>query len=201
MRVFLERLLASKLRMENFLDQYGYLALLIGTFFEGETAILVASSLIYRGLFNFPLTVLVAFSGSFISDWIYFLIGRLNGKYFLANRPGLQARVEPVTKFFHKHQLQILISYRFLYGFRVIIPLIVGMSGLSPTRYLFYSTLTGLMWATLVATVGYWVGRFLNLEAKAFEDNFIFIVLGFALFGLTVGYIIRTLALKRMKAE
>jgi membrane protein DedA with SNARE-associated domain len=75
------------------------------------------------------------------------------------------------------------------------------MSGLSPTRYLFYSTLTGLMWATLVSTAGYWVGRLLNLQAKAFEDNFLFIVLSFALFGLIVGYIIRTLALRRMKAE
>jgi membrane protein DedA with SNARE-associated domain len=187
--------------MENFLDQYGYLALLVGTFFEGETAILVASSLIYRGLFDFPFTILAAFSGSFISDWIYFLIGRLNGKYFLSKRPNLQARVEPVTKFFQKHQLQILFSYRFLCGFRIIIPLIVGMSGLSPTRYLFYSTLTGLMWATLVSTAGYWVGRLLNLQAKAFEDNFLFIVLSFALFGLIVGYMIRTLALRRMKAE
>jgi membrane protein DedA with SNARE-associated domain len=187
--------------MENFLDQYGYLALLVGTFFEGETAILVASSLIYRGLFDFPFTILVAFLGSFISDWIYFLIGRLNGKYFLAKRPNLQAKVQPVTKFFHKHQLQILFSYRFLYGFRIIIPLIVGMSGLSPTRYLFYSALTGLMWATLVSTAGYWVGRLLNLQAKAFEDNFIFIVIGFGLFGLIVGYIIRSLALKRMQAE
>ncbi len=187
--------------MENFLDQYGYLALLVGTFFEGETAILVASSLIYRGLFDFPITILVAFLGSFISDWIYFLIGRLNGKYFLAKRPGLQVKVEPVAKFFRKHQLQILFSYRFLYGFRIIIPLIVGMSGLSPARYLFYSTLTGLMWATLVSTAGYWVGRLLNLQAKAFEDNFLFIVLGFALFGLIVGYVIRTLALKRMEAD
>ncbi len=187
--------------MEKFLDQYGYLALLVGTFFEGETAILVASSLIYRGLFDFPFTILAAFSGSFISDWIYFLIGRLNGKYFLSKRPNLLAKVQPVTKFFHKHQLQILFSYRFLYGFRIIIPLIVGMSGLSPTRYLFYSTLTGLMWATLVSTAGYWVGRLLNLQAKAFEDNFLFIVLGFALFGLIVGYVIRTLALRRMKVE
>jgi membrane protein DedA with SNARE-associated domain len=56
--------------MEKFLDQYGYIALLIGTFMEGETAILMASSLIYKGLFNFPFTVLAAFSGSFISDWI-----------------------------------------------------------------------------------------------------------------------------------
>jgi membrane protein DedA with SNARE-associated domain len=187
--------------MENFLDQYGYLALLVGTFFEGETAILIASSLIYRGLFDFPFTILVAFSGSFFSDWIYFLMGRLNGKYFLAKRPKLLAKVLPVTKFFHTHQLQILFSYRFLYGFRIIIPLIAGMHGLSPKRYLFYSSFTGLIWATLVSAVGYWVGRLLNLKARAFEDNFLFIVLGFALFGLMIGYIIRSLALKRMRAE
>jgi membrane protein DedA with SNARE-associated domain len=187
--------------MENFLDQYGYLALLVGTFFEGETAILVASSLIYRGLFSFPFTILAAFTGSFLSDWIYFLIGRLNGKYFLAKRPNLQAKVKPVTDFFHKHQIQVLFSYRFLYGFRIIIPLIVGMSGLSPLRYLLYSTVTGIMWATLVSTTGYWVGRLLNLQAKAFEDNFIFIVIGFALFGLVMGYIIRKVAMKKMEVE
>jgi len=187
--------------MENFLDQYGYLALLVGTFFEGETAILVASSLIYRGLFSFPFTILAAFTGSFLSDWIYFLIGRLNGKYFLAKRPNLQAKVKPVTDFFHKHQIQVLFSYRFLYGFRIIIPLIVGMSGLSPLRYLLYSTVTGIMWATLVSTTGYWVGRLLNLQAKAFGDNFIFIVIGFALFGLVMGYIIRKVAMKKMEVE
>jgi membrane protein DedA with SNARE-associated domain len=69
--------------MEPFLEQYGYMALLVGTFFEGETAILVASSLIHDGLFNGPLTVFFGFAGSFISDWLYYFIGRLNGKYFI----------------------------------------------------------------------------------------------------------------------
>ncbi len=187
--------------MERFLDQYGYFALLFGTFVEGEVAILVASSLIYRGLFEFPLTVVTAFFGSFISDWVYYLIGRFNGKYFLARRPTLEAKVKPVTNFFQKNKLQILFSYRFLYGFRVIIPLIVGMSGLRPLSYLFYSTVTGLMWATVVSTAGYWVGRLLNLQAKAFEDNFIYIVLGFATFGLLVGFIIRKITLKKMEAQ
>ncbi|MDZ7648191.1 MAG: hypothetical protein U5K54_13970 [Cytophagales bacterium] len=89
-----------------------------------------------------------------------------------------------------------------MYGFRVIIPLIVGMKvSFSPIRYLFYSTVTGIMWATLVSTAGYWVGRILNLQAKAFEDNFIFIVLGFATFGLVVGYTIRKVALRTMEVE
>lgn len=187
--------------MENFLAQYGYFALLLGTFMEGETAILMASSLIHRGLFNFPMTVLVAFSGSFISDWIYYLIGRLNGQYFLAKRPALNTKVKPITDFFHHHKLQILFSYRFLYGFRVLIPIVIGMSGLKPIQYLFYSTVTGLLWATAVSTTGYWIGRILEIKVQSFEDNLLFIVLGFASLGFLIGYGIKHLAMKKMHVD
>ncbi len=182
--------------MEKFINEFGYLALLIGTFFEGETAILTASSLIYRGLFEFPWTVLAAFSGSFISDWIYYLIGHYNGKVFVANRPKLLAKVKPVTDFFHKHKFQILFSYRFLYGFRVVIPLVIGMSGLRPISYLFYSIVTGLIWATSVSTLGYWAGRLLIIEVKTFENNFVYIMIGFAALGLAIGYIVKRIAMR-----
>jgi membrane protein DedA with SNARE-associated domain len=161
----------------------------------------MASSLIYKGLFNFPLTVLAAFSGSFVSDWIYYLIGRLNGKYFLATRPKLSARVKPVTDFFHRHKFQILFSYRFLYGFRIIIPLVIGMSGLRAWQFLFYSTVTGLLWAASVSTTGYWIGRILELRVKSFEDNILFIILGFGTLGLLIGYAIKHVAMRKMHVE
>jgi NhaP-type Na+/H+ or K+/H+ antiporter len=41
----------------------------------------------------------------------------------------------------------------------------------------------------------------LNLQAQVFEQNFIYIVLGFALFGLVIGYTIRKVAIRRMEAE
>lgn len=187
--------------MEKFLDQYGYLALLLGTFMEGETAILMASSLIHKGIFDFPFTVLAAFFGCFISDWIYYVIGRLNGKYFLATRPKLSAKVKPVTDFFHRHKFQILFSYRFLYGFRIIIPLVIGMSGLRPLQFLFYSTVTGLLWATSVSTTGYWIGRLLQLRIQSFEENFLFIILGFGTLGLLIGYTIKHVAMRKMHVE
>lgn len=187
--------------MEEFLNQYGYLALLLGTFMEGETAILMASSLIYRGVFDFPLTVIAAFAGSFVSDWIYYIIGRLNGKYFLAKRPKLNAKVKPVTDFFHQHKFQILFSYRFLYGFRILIPVVIGMSGLRPLSFLFYSTVTGLLWATTVSTTGYWIGRLLELRVQSFEDNILFIVLGFGSLGLLIGYTIKHVAMRKMQME
>jgi membrane protein DedA with SNARE-associated domain len=171
--------------LEEFLDQYGYLALSVGTFFEGETAILIVSSLIHRGVFLFPTTVLAAFGGSFVSDWLYYLIGRLNGKLFLSTRPKLQARMLPLTTFFERNRYQILFSYRFLYGFRIVIPLMIGMSGLPPKRFLVFSTITG-----------YWSGRIFNLDAQVFQDNLFFVVVGFAALGLLIGLGVKKLTFK-----
>ena len=112
--------------------------MLVGTFFEGETAILVASSMIHQDLYDAGPTVFFGFAGSFISDWLYYLIGRLNGKFFIDKRPKLRAKLETVENLFRKNQLQILFSYRFLYGFRVIIPIVIGMSHVKPMQYLFF---------------------------------------------------------------
>jgi membrane protein DedA with SNARE-associated domain len=186
--------------VESFLEQYGYIALLVGTFFEGETAILVASSLIHDGLFNGPFTILFGFGGSFISDWLYYFIGRLNGKYFIDKRPKLKAKLEPVQRLFQKYQFQVLFSYRFLYGFRVVIPIVIGMSHIKPAQFLFYSIVSGLIWATTVGSVGYLIGRIFNLEASIFEKNIMFIVIGFSSFGIIMGYVLKHLATRSLNS-
>ena len=175
--------------------------MLVGTFFEGETAILIASSLIHQGLFDAGPTVMIGFAGSFISDWLYYLIGRLNGKYFIGKRPKLKAKLDPVQTLFRKHQLQILFSYRFLYGFRVIIPIVIGMSHIRPGQFLFYSITSGLIWASTVGIVGYFIGRFLDLQTSVFEENIIFIVIGFGIFGIAVGTILKFLAAKNLQED
>jgi len=174
---------------------------MVGTFFEGETAILVASSLIHQGIFDPLPTVLAGFMGSFISDWLYYLIGRLNGKYFIEKRPKLKAKLEPVKNLFRKHQIQILFSYRFLYGFRVVIPLVIGMSQIKPAQFLFYSITSGLVWALTVSTVGYFVGKYFNLQTTVFEENILFIVIGFASFGIILGYTLKYFATKSLQQD
>ena len=184
--------------MEEFLHHYGYFALAMGTFLEGETAILVASSLVHSGFFEGPYTVIFGFFGSFVSDWLYFIIGRLNGKYFIEKRPKLKSKLQPVQDFFKTHRLQILFSYRFLYGFRIIMPLMIGMSDIRPLHYLGYSIAAGLFWATTVSTVGYAAGVIFDLTPASFEENVLFIVLGFSAFGFLVGYFVKRFAEKKM---
>jgi membrane protein DedA with SNARE-associated domain len=186
--------------MEELLNDYKYFALMVGTFLEGETAILIASSLIHKGFFSGPHTILFAFTGSFISDWLYYLIGRLNGKLFLERRPALQAKVEPVTNFFIQNKLQILLTYRFLYGFRVIIPIIIGMSRIKPSQYLFYTILSGLIWASAVSLLGYVVGQSFSVSTQSIKQNLPFILLSFATFGLLLGYLVKRMMQKTLAA-
>jgi len=179
--------------MDELLNNYRYVALMVGTFFEGETAILMASSLIHKGFFSGPQTILFAFTGSFISDWLYYFIGRANGKIFLERRPKLQAKVEPVTSFFCRNQLQILLTYRFLYGFRVIIPVIIGMSKIRPSQFLFYTVFTGLVWASVVSFLGYIIGHTFGVSTESIKQNLPLILVSFAAFGIFLGVIVKRL--------
>lgn len=184
--------------MEEFLHEYGYLALTAGTFLEGEIAILVASSLVYSGFFKGPYTVIFAFIGSFASDWLYYLIGRFNGKYFVERRPALRRRFVPVQEFFNSHRLQILFSYRFLYGFRIILPVLIGMSGVRPLQFLGYSLAAGLFWAATVSSLGYAAGLVFELTPQSFEENLLVVIIGFSGLGFLIGYSVKRFAEQKM---
>lgn len=184
--------------MEEFLHQYGYLALALGTFLEGETAILVASSLVYTGIFSGPETIFFGFFGSFVSDWMYFMIGRVNGIYFIERRPALKAKLEPAHKFFKSHRVQILLSYRFLYGLRAVLPIMIGLTGVRPLHFLGYSVASGLLWASAVSVAGYLAGGYFQLTPRSFEENGLFVFLAFGTFGVLLGYTIKRLAEKRL---
>jgi membrane protein DedA with SNARE-associated domain len=185
--------------MEDFLHQYGYLALAIGSFVEGETAILVASSLVYSGVFGGLETVFFGFFGSFLSDWVYYLIGRFNGSYFLGRRPKLKLKLNPVQRFFETHRVQILFSYRFLYGFRIVIPVMIGLTGVRPAKFLAFSVAAGILWASVVSSAGYLAGHFFRFTPQTFADHGLVVVFAFATFGFAVGLVVKRIAERRMR--
>jgi membrane protein DedA with SNARE-associated domain len=52
----------------------GYLAVLAGTFLEGETIVLIAGYMAHRGYFPPPEVMLAAGAGAFCDDQLYFWI-------------------------------------------------------------------------------------------------------------------------------
>jgi membrane protein DedA with SNARE-associated domain len=57
-------------------ETYGYLAVFLGSLFEGDALLLVASFLAYLGKLDLPLVMFAAFFGTWLSDIIWFLLGR-----------------------------------------------------------------------------------------------------------------------------
>jgi membrane protein DedA with SNARE-associated domain len=50
--------------LESIIETYGYWALLVGTFFEGETVLVLGGFAAHRGYLTLPWVILAAFIGS-----------------------------------------------------------------------------------------------------------------------------------------
>ena len=86
-----------------------------------------------------PLVIFSAFFGSFAGDQIIFFIGRLKGKEFLGKRPSWNARVEKIRHLLERYQTPIILGFRFVYGFRTITPLAIGMSHVKTGAFILLS--------------------------------------------------------------
>jgi membrane protein DedA with SNARE-associated domain len=145
--------------LESFLETYGYVAVVFGTFFEGETILALAGLAAHRGYLSLPAVVAAGFAGSFVGDQLYFHLGRRRGEAFLAKRPAWGARVARAQRFLERHHVAFILGFRFFYGLRMVSPFAIGMSDVSLRRYLLLNAPGGLVWPVAVALLGYSVGE------------------------------------------
>lgn len=148
---------------ESFVEVYGYWALLLGTFLEGETILIIGGFLAHRGYLSLPWVIFAAFVGSLCGDQLYFLLGRKRGQSLLQKRPWWRANLGRVHMFMSRNQTLLILSFRFFYGLRTIIPFALGMSNVRTERFFLMNAVGALVWAVVVGTAGYLFGA--TLEA------------------------------------
>lgn len=121
--------------LESLLSSYGYPILIIGTFLEGETVMILAGVAARIGYLSLDWVILCGFCGTFFGDQLYFILGRRHGKSMLARHPSWQAPASRVFKKLQRHQNLLILSFRFLYGIRTVTPFVIGMSDVSYLRF------------------------------------------------------------------
>jgi len=157
---------------EQLIMSYGYLAIFLGTFLEGETVLILAGFLAHRGYLEFPWVVICAFLGTFAGDQFYFFIGRLKGIGFIDSRPRWKSKTARVFRLFLKHQTILIVGFRFVYGIRTVTPFILGASGIAPLRFMALNFVGAALWAVAIGLLGYFVGQaaeHLVAEIKRYE--------------------------------
>jgi membrane protein DedA with SNARE-associated domain len=149
--------------LEYLIRAYGYWALLVGTFFEGETILMLGGLAAHLGYLDLPWVMTVAFVGSFSGDQLYFFIGRLKGRDLLSRHPAWQSRVEKVHRFLKRYHDLIMLAFRFVYGIRIMTPFVLGMNHRIRTRrFVVFNALGALLWSVVVSAGGFLFGRALE---------------------------------------
>ena len=168
----------------------GYFALFLGCVLEGETSIIAASFAAHRGLLNIVSVFIVAFVATQFSDWVWFLAGRFRGRRILLRKHKWKRKIIKVDGLLKRYPVIILLSYRFFYGFRIVLPLVIGMSRITYRKFTFFSLLGTFIWALVMSSAGFYFGAFLEKYMGWRNHNETAVIIGFIIIGLLTGSVI-----------
>ncbi|EAU9433421.1 DedA family protein [Salmonella enterica] len=149
------------LRMDinTLITHYGYAALVIGSMAEGETVTLLGGVAAHQELLKFPLVAAAVALGGMMGDQLLYLLGRCYGGKILRRFPRYHTKIRRAQKMIQRHPYLFVIGTRFMYGFRVVGPLLIGASRLPPKIFLPLNIVGALIWALLFTTLGYLGGE------------------------------------------
>lgn len=172
--------------LENFLLTYGYIILFIGTFFEGETILIIAGFLANEKILSLPLVIIIAAIGAFAGDQLFFMIGRIKGKKFIQKYGLVRNQISKIHTLMEKYDVSFMIGFRFIYGIRTITPLIIGTSNIPTYRFLFFNAIGAIFWAILIGCLGYLFGTTLTIILGRIKHFEIQIIIGLIIMGVLI---------------
>lgn len=167
--------------IEALITQYGALAVFAGAALEGETAAFLGGVVAHRHLLPYWQAALAAALGSLLADQALFLIGRHASTSPLVRRYIARDGIARVRAMLNAHPTVFILSFRFIYGARTVSPVIIGLSTVSPGRFLLLNMISASTWGILITAAGYLLGN--TIEAT-FGHLGIHIHLAIALAGI-----------------
>ena len=201
-------LLAS---VTSYIDQHSRWALLImfallalesfGLPLPGETALIACSVLAAQGALSIVWVILVAILAAIIGDNLGYWAARRGGRRLLL-RYGLTRRyaeryLPRGERFFARHGGKTVFIGRFVAVLRVTAAWVAGLSHMHWWRFLAWNAAGGIVWATLVGLVSYYLG---NAAAKAI-GTYGLVAAGGAVLLTAVGYVVARRIERRVVEE
>jgi len=144
---------------ETWIENYGYLAVFLGSILEGETVLILAGYSMSRGYLDPVPTFLLAVAGGTIGDSIYYWLGRRYGPTLLRSlavpRP-YRARAKMLLRTWGR---QAAFSTRFAYGLRIALPLLIGSTRMPALLFHAFNLIAATAFAALYLSLGFAFGE------------------------------------------
>jgi len=138
--------------------------LLIGFFLPGDSLLFTVGLLVSQDKISYPLWLccLVLFVAAIAGNACGYAIGvRMGPRIFDRDDSKLFKKkyVEKTHEFFEKYGNRAIVLARFVPIVRTFITVMAGVGGMGFRRFMVYSAIGGLLWATGVTVLGYFLGQ------------------------------------------
>lgn len=140
------------------LQTHGYWILAVGCLLEGEAVLVLAGFAAHRGLLDPAAVVSIAAISGFMGDQCFFWIGRRHGARWAGRWPFIARQSARVHRLIERWHEVLILGVRFAYGLRIAGPVLIGMSALPAWRFTLFNALGAMLWALVVAAVGWMFG-------------------------------------------
>jgi len=151
------------------LRDYGYLAIVVGTFFEGELIMLAAGIGAATGMLSLPYAIAAGMTGVFGSDTLCFFLGRFFGPQMGRWFPGVFAKLGRVFELIERYDNKLIVAFQFFPGLCTVAPMAYGMTRISAGRFMALDAVGNAAWTLTFTFGGYFCGEAALRVAKQFD--------------------------------
>ena len=181
------------------LRKWGYLVIVVWTFLEGETIVIIAGAVSKSVGLDPPLIALCAFCGSFLSDQVMFSLGKYKGEDVLKYFPKVASNMTKAAALFKKYDTVLILGFRFVYGVRNITPIMLGISGVSHKKFFFLNAIGAGIWALTFTYGGVLAGEAFSQAMEHLGHGILYILLAILVIVALLWYIRARHNVKRAK--
>ena len=143
---------------QQFVEQYGYWAVFLWTFIEGETVFIAAAALAAAGMLEPWKVIVVAAIGAYVGHLAFFALGHWRGMAIINSVPFLKRHYAKANTVLDRYAHWSIFIFQYLYGTRLVAAILFGCSTISFSRFALLQIINCITWALVIYAVGHLLG-------------------------------------------
>lgn len=157
--------------MLNSLSTYGYIILFLYSLGGGMVAIIAAGVLSYTGQMDLTISIIVAATANTLGDTLLFYMSRYNRAQMMPYIIKHRRKVALSNLLMKKYGDKIIFFQKFVYGIKTLIPLTIGLTKYSFTKFNILNAISAIIWSIGLGLASYTAGEPLMRAAGFIGDN------------------------------
>ncbi|MFH0789595.1 MAG: DedA family protein [Pseudomonadota bacterium] len=138
-------------------QEYGYVIIFTGTFFEGETTLVLGGLLSNQGALNVWLVIATATLASYLGHLVFYFLGKSCSSWILLKFPKFRHKIQQAEYIIRRYETMSLFITQYIFGIRLASALAFGILDMKIGKFLSLQLISCLVWAVLFASLGYCV--------------------------------------------